>query len=134
MGKRLEQLLAMLSSEPNDLFLHYALALEYISAGDQEKGIDQLKQIIQRNPDYLPAYHKLGDLFLSEAPIRQPLKCWRQASKKRTMAAKPNLRCKPCCKWQERKWNKGKIFRLLGFFNHHLQATKALMPTFAREQ
>ncbi|MFN4853167.1 MAG: tetratricopeptide repeat protein [Bacteroidota bacterium] len=91
MGNRIEQLLAMLSSEPNDLFLHYALALEYISMGKQEKGIDQLKQIILRNADYLPAYHKLGDLFFSEGSYPEAIEVLETGIKKAAQGSKAKL-------------------------------------------
>jgi tetratricopeptide (TPR) repeat protein len=91
MGNRIEQLLAMLSSEPNDLFLQYALALEYVSAGEPKKGIIQLQQIILNNPDYLPAYHKLGDLFFSEGSYLSAIEVLETGIKKADHGSKAKL-------------------------------------------
>ena len=57
---RLEQLQQMLQEEPNDVFLQYAIAIEYFSVGNYEKALDCLKTIIQSNPDYLAAYYQTG--------------------------------------------------------------------------
>ena len=57
---RLEQLQQMLQEEPNDVFLQYAIAIEYFSVGNYEKALDCLKAIIQSNPDYLAAYYQTG--------------------------------------------------------------------------
>jgi hypothetical protein len=48
---RLDQILKMLETHPNDPFLHYASALEY----------EKLEQNSQS--DYLPTYFKTGQLY-----------------------------------------------------------------------
>jgi Tfp pilus assembly protein PilF len=50
----------MLKSDPDDVFLHYALALEDISAGDVARGIAGLEDVLRRDADYVPAYFQLG--------------------------------------------------------------------------
>jgi len=65
MSSRMEQLQALLGENPNDVFLSYALALEHLSIGETEKGISILQDIIQKHPDYIAAYHRLGDVFFS---------------------------------------------------------------------
>ena len=59
-GDRLEQLQRFLEMDPGDSFTRYALALEYISRKDPEKGIALLKETLERDPAYVPAYHMLG--------------------------------------------------------------------------
>lgn len=61
---RLNSIIEMLEKEPNDLFLNYALALEYAATSDKlllaEK---QLKLVLGLDPNYIPAYYQLGQLF-----------------------------------------------------------------------
>lgn len=51
--KQLEQLL---ESEPDDVFLQYALAKACVSEGDTDAGLAQFQAVIDRNPRYVPAY------------------------------------------------------------------------------
>jgi Tfp pilus assembly protein PilF len=63
MSSRLEQLLTMLQEEPNDLFLRYAVAVEYAAAGNHPEAVARIEQLIAEHPDYLGAYYKLGQLY-----------------------------------------------------------------------
>ncbi len=60
---RLEQLQQMLSQEPDDIFLQYAIAMEYFSANAFEKALGCLKPIIANKPDYLAAYYQTGKCY-----------------------------------------------------------------------
>ncbi len=60
---RLKQIREMLEKEPNDDFLNYALAVELEASGNVKEAISQLQNLLNRNPDYLGAYYKLGKLF-----------------------------------------------------------------------
>lgn len=55
--RQLEQLL---ESEPDDVFLRYALAKACISEGDIESGLTRFRDVIDRQPDYVPAYFQAG--------------------------------------------------------------------------
>lgn len=60
---RIESLLSMLEKEPNDIFLNYALGIEY--AANPETSADaesQFKIVLSLNEDYIPAYYQLGKL------------------------------------------------------------------------
>jgi len=63
MSTRLEQLQQMLTQEPNDEFLQYAIAIEHLSANNFEKAIDCFKNILQTNSEYLAAYYQLGKCY-----------------------------------------------------------------------
>jgi tetratricopeptide (TPR) repeat protein len=63
MPSRLEQLQQMLTQEPNDEFLQYAIAIEYFSVNDFEKALTYLKIILNKNPDYLAAYYQVGKCY-----------------------------------------------------------------------
>jgi Tfp pilus assembly protein PilF len=53
----------MLEKDPEDLFLSYALALEYRSAGENSAAISVLESILKKDADYLAAYYQLGKLY-----------------------------------------------------------------------
>jgi predicted Zn-dependent protease len=55
--KQLEQLL---ESEPDDVFLQYALAKACVSEGDVETGLNRFQSVIDRHPEYVPAYFQKG--------------------------------------------------------------------------
>jgi predicted Zn-dependent protease len=57
---RKEKLLAMLELDPDDPFLHYALAKEFLSAGDIETGTARLREVIARFSDYHAAHFQLA--------------------------------------------------------------------------
>jgi tetratricopeptide (TPR) repeat protein len=62
-NERLRHIQEMLEKEPDDDFLNYALAVEWEAAGELQKAILQLEQLLSRNADYLGAYYKLGKLL-----------------------------------------------------------------------
>lgn len=53
----------MLRDEPEDTFLNYVLALEYVKAGDLKKGIGIIEDLLKKDPEYLGAYYQLGQLY-----------------------------------------------------------------------
>jgi hypothetical protein len=69
--ERLEQLKKYLAEDPADPFLHYALAMEFISLEQHAKAFENLRQLIETHPDYLPSYYQCGKegFHLSENSI-----------------------------------------------------------------
>jgi len=61
---RLEQLLQMLEEDPSDMFLNYALGMEYITL-DPEKAILQFEKVLKLKEDYVPAYYQMGQLYMT---------------------------------------------------------------------
>jgi thioredoxin-like negative regulator of GroEL len=54
---RLEKILAMLETEPEDMFLRYTLAMEYRKLDQSEKSIELLKGLIEKtSPPFVPAF------------------------------------------------------------------------------
>lgn len=53
----------MLEASPGDLFLHYGVAMEYLSASDVERASGKLEWIIQQDPFYLAVYYQLAKLY-----------------------------------------------------------------------
>ena len=52
----------MLESEPKDVFLNYALAMEYFGQQKWEETKEQLLNTQKLNNDYLPCYYQLGQV------------------------------------------------------------------------
>lgn len=59
---RKEQILNMLVSEPQDVFLNYALAMEFVSTNELKEADEQLKKVLSIKADYLPCFYQLGQL------------------------------------------------------------------------
>jgi thioredoxin-like negative regulator of GroEL len=53
---RIAMLTEILAANPDDTFARYGLALEYSNAGQTEQALEEFKTLIQKNPDYTPAY------------------------------------------------------------------------------
>ena len=62
---RLQMLLDFLKNEPNDTFLKYALATEYLNANETEKALQYYEDLLTNHPDYVGTYYHLGKLYES---------------------------------------------------------------------
>ncbi|WP_207421226.1 heme biosynthesis protein HemY [Desertivirga brevis] len=60
---RLEKLQEFLRNEPNDPFLKYALATEYLSANDTEKALSYFEDLKVNHENYVGTYYHLGRLY-----------------------------------------------------------------------
>jgi Tfp pilus assembly protein PilF len=60
---RLESLNKMLEANPDDTFLQYALAMEYMSAGEDVLAMGKLEEIKRLDPSYLALYYQLAKLY-----------------------------------------------------------------------
>jgi len=59
-SNRREQIEAMLANDPSDPELHYMLAMEHVSAGDDAGAVPCFEKLLQLAPTYAPAYHQAG--------------------------------------------------------------------------
>lgn len=59
---RKDMLLEMLVKEPNDVFLNYALAQEYIGVEDYINAELQLLKTMELDLNYLPCYYQIGQV------------------------------------------------------------------------
>ncbi len=57
---RLNQLLAMLATEPNDSFVRYGVAMEYARANRHEDALKEFETLVQRDPKYVAGYFMAG--------------------------------------------------------------------------
>ena len=53
---RIVMLSEILAANPEDSFARYGLAQEYSNAGQIEQALQEFKTLIEKNPDYTPAY------------------------------------------------------------------------------
>jgi Tfp pilus assembly protein PilF len=60
---RINQLKEMLEKHPQDVFLKYALGLEYVALCDDENGRLTFEQVIVLQEDYLAVYFQLAQLY-----------------------------------------------------------------------
>ncbi|WP_207531657.1 CDC27 family protein [Desertivirga arenae] len=60
---RLQKLLEFLQNEPNDPFLKYALATEYLTANDPEKALSYFEDLKDNHESYVGTYYHLGRLY-----------------------------------------------------------------------
>jgi tetratricopeptide (TPR) repeat protein len=62
---RLQKLLDFIQNEPNDPFLKYALATEYLNINESDKALFYYEDLIINHPEYLGTYYHLGKLYES---------------------------------------------------------------------
>jgi len=60
------QIEALLADEPDNSFLRYALAMEYMSAGQPDQALTTFRELLQRDPDYVPAYLQAGQVLAQQ--------------------------------------------------------------------
>src|SRR5207247_7833035 len=60
---RIETLKGFLKDNPNDSFLRYALALEYIKLGQNDEAVREFGAVRNTDPEYVATYYQLGLLY-----------------------------------------------------------------------
>ena len=61
---RLEALLRFLEEEPNDIFTHYAIGMEYFGQREFKLSATKLEEVIALDPTYIAAYQQLANTYL----------------------------------------------------------------------
>ncbi len=67
---RMGQLEAMLAEEPGDAELHYFLAMEYLSAGDEAAGTQKLRELTN-DSIYVPAFLQAGQVMARQGQVKE---------------------------------------------------------------
>ena len=60
---RLDKLLEFIKNEPNDPFLKYALATEYLRLNQAGKALEYYEDLVKNHADYTGTYYHLGKLY-----------------------------------------------------------------------
>ncbi|MDF2430370.1 MAG: hypothetical protein JWP44_1 [Mucilaginibacter sp.] len=60
---RLEKLLEFIKNEPEDPFLKYALATEYLRLNETDKALEYYEDLTAHHPNYVGTYYHLGKLY-----------------------------------------------------------------------
>lgn len=75
---RLEKLLEFYKNEPNDEFLKYALATEYLSLNETDKALGFYQDLVNNHPNYVGTYYHLGKLYEKLDRIDDAIKTYEQ--------------------------------------------------------
>jgi len=62
---RVAPLTEILAQNPGDEFARYGLAMEYSKAGDIEHALAEFKTLVEKNPNYTPAYFMAAQMLAS---------------------------------------------------------------------
>jgi Tfp pilus assembly protein PilF len=62
---RFTKLMEMLEANPSDVFLNFAVAMEYLGRGNEAKTIEWLIKTLQYDETLVAAYYQLGLLFMN---------------------------------------------------------------------
>ncbi len=63
MSERLNQLIDFLTDSPNDPFLKYAIATEYLKLGHTDDALRYYEDLRGNHPEYVGTYYHLGKLY-----------------------------------------------------------------------
>jgi Tfp pilus assembly protein PilF len=76
---RVGNLLRMLEAEPSDIFLNYALALEYMKTSDGYNMAEaQLRHVLSLDRNYTAAYYQLGKILEGQGKNTEALDAYRK--------------------------------------------------------
>jgi len=60
---RIQTLLEFLEEDPGDPFVQFALASEYLKAGDEKSALRWFEKLAKEQPEYVGTYYHLGKLY-----------------------------------------------------------------------
>lgn len=60
---RLKQLLTFHEEDPDDSFVRFALAAEYVKLGRLDEGLEMFEDLRTHDPRYVGTYYHLGKLY-----------------------------------------------------------------------
>jgi tetratricopeptide (TPR) repeat protein len=79
---RLEQLQRFLDESPQDAFLHYALAQEYLKINDLENTQKHYDWLLEQQPDYTATYYHAAAFFTAIGEIEKAKQVYQNGIKK----------------------------------------------------
>ena len=87
MNERLIQLQNFLTKSPNDPFLQYATALEYLKLLDYDSALAIFTSLVANYPNYVGTYYHLGKLHEKMEQFEQALHTYKQGMEVATRLA-----------------------------------------------
>lgn len=82
-AERIAQLQEMLKEERGDIFLHYALGIEYLNhAAEFENAEHQFKHVLTLDGNYFAAHYQLGKLYEAQQRNNEALEHYRAGQAK----------------------------------------------------
>ena len=60
----IEQIQKLLEAEPDDVFLNYSMAMEFVKADRVDEGVARFNRVMEIDPAYCAAYYHQGKTFL----------------------------------------------------------------------
>ena len=76
MNDRINQLKTFLEEEPNDPFLQYSLALEYLKMEQDDTALTIFENLLKDHEDYLPTYYHCGKLYEKLNKKEEAIACY----------------------------------------------------------
>lgn len=75
-SERLTKLLTMEQANPDDAFIKFAIALEYVNAGKDELALPYFELLAGKHPHYQPLYYHLGKLYERTGALNEARKIY----------------------------------------------------------
>jgi lipopolysaccharide biosynthesis regulator YciM len=73
---RLQKLRDMIRQQPDDIFLKYALAMEFLGMQETDQAIGLFNDVLQADPDHVAAYYQLGKIFEARGEDNAAISCF----------------------------------------------------------
>jgi uncharacterized protein HemY len=70
-SERLSKLLTMEQSKPDDAFIKFAIAQEYVNTQTDELALPYFEALANKHPQYVPLYYHLGKLYERSGSFKQ---------------------------------------------------------------
>src|ERR1035437_4783927 len=68
---RIAMLSEILAANPEDSFARYGRAMEYSKAGQVEQALQEYRTLIEKNPDYTPAYFMAAQTLATASRVEE---------------------------------------------------------------
>lgn len=75
---RLQKLKEMEAEKPDDAFLKYAIALEYVSAGADDEAKPYFELLLQKFPGYVATYLHVGGLYERMGKVTEAMDAYKK--------------------------------------------------------
>lgn len=70
-------MLEFLKDDPADSFTRFALAMEFMKSGDDERALEAFEKIVEQDPQYVGTYYHLAALRLRMGRRHEALETYR---------------------------------------------------------